>query len=329
MSVTQLTIDELLESCEQKDQTIMALRGQLVECKRVGRTWRERALNAEKKVAEYESVLGNKNLSSTQALTLVGMLRIVEKEKPRPSGKTYMNYEMISGILPVSSQAVGDAARVLADSGIVEVEKEPQKSGRGKNLLFAIPEQTRLNLAHVVVDNEKHPRAGGTRIHIHKGGCGGECIERQKYLCKKCGEDNIPAKDTLTVDKETWLREQGGIETEQTYLKQRAEREEQALCLDEEEENVPGELEQAAIQMLANSAAPGVAVTPEPTNDKGNVQPDYTTNRPVPRVGKHPRTIPCPECGAVESWYPVPTVDGEMFVCIQCYPDYLEGDLSA
>lgn len=211
----------------QKDQQIAQKDRQLVDCKRKGSEWYQRAIKAEKEKAEVEAILANKNLSASQALALYSGVRMADTAKKREDGFWYVSEETLSESIPIKDQAAGDALRALKDSGVVEIKKERKKTGPGFNLFMSIPTQTRLNLSSVVVDNTKYPRAGGSRIAIHKdNNCGGECIERTKYLCKKCGEDNISPNSVLLLNEETWRREQENIETEQTYLANRQAREE-------------------------------------------------------------------------------------------------------
>lgn len=218
MLVHELTLDQALAE-------IARLESQIAEYKRKGSEWRERALAAEKRVKEIEEILANKNLSSAQALTLYSATKAYDAGKKRPDGSVYVSYETLAEPIPISGQAAGDALLILNRNGILPVVEERKKHGAGKNLFLApIPIQTRMNLAHVVIDNVKNPRAGGKRIAIHKV-CGGECIERTKYLCRGCGVDNISPQDVLLVNEETWRRQQEGIETEQTYLANRAARE--------------------------------------------------------------------------------------------------------
>ena len=192
---------------EMLQREISRLNLQIVELKRKGSEWYQRAIAAEKRVGEYKAILANKNLSSSQALALYSTVKLVDTEKPREDGRVYINYDKVAESLPISSQSAGSALYTLAKNGIVDVVKERKKTGPGFNMFLSLPTQTRLNLAHVVVDNEETPRAGGKRIALHKL-CGGECIERKKYLCKGCGMDNIGERDVLMISEESWRREQ-------------------------------------------------------------------------------------------------------------------------
>lgn len=194
-------------SVEFLQKEVERLRLQIAELKRKGSEWYQRAIAAEKKLAENKAILANKNLSAAQSFALYSTIKLVDTEKPRDDGRVYVNYDKLAEGVPISSQSVGSALYTLAKNGIVDVKKERKKTGPGFNMFIAVPTQTRLNLAHVVVDNVENPRAGGKRIALHKL-CGGECIERKKYLCKGCGMDNIGERDVLMISEESWKREQ-------------------------------------------------------------------------------------------------------------------------
>lgn len=66
-----------------------------------------------------------------------------------------------------------------------------------------------------------------------------------------------------------------------------------------------------------------------PTEQRQAVKPEVKiVQTPLPdsapvsgKIGKHPRGIPCPDCGALESWTPMPAEwGGEVYYCTICYP---------
>lgn len=64
--------------------------------------------------------------------------------------------------------------------------------------------------------------------------------------------------------------------------------------------------------------------------DAGQCSPDPAQQTPAQlsfqNPGKHPRGIPCPDCGQLDKWIGEQTSwGGEIFVCTKCYPDGLEG----
>src|SRR5260221_904194 len=165
------------------------------------------------------------NQTATDKTKLHGIVhhRYLLATKPRQDGSRYYSREEVAkrlgNIVPPKekgkkrqpgkkAQSFSDSHTMFRENGLISTVEEPQKSNSDKSNYYdtILPQWENNPRGVVVIDGKSTGKPkGGKRVAIHRGTCGGECVEGKKtYTCKKCHEVRISAEYVLTISAEKW-----------------------------------------------------------------------------------------------------------------------------